>query len=53
MILKEQEITSKDLIIALGKSIPKYMIPSVLIKKEKLPTNSNGKIDRLILKKEL
>lgn len=46
----ENEITSKDLILKLGKVIPKYMIPTDLRKLDKLPTNANGKIDRLALK---
>lgn len=48
-----QEFKPKDLILALGQAIPKYMIPSDLRKLDKLPTNSNGKIDRLALKNML
>ncbi len=44
------EITDKDFRTALGKVFPSYMIPSVYIKMEELPRNTNGKIDRLILK---
>ncbi|MBQ4123745.1 amino acid adenylation domain-containing protein [bacterium] len=44
------EITSRDLVLSLGKIIPKYMIPSDLRKIDKLPINANGKIDRLKLK---
>jgi len=33
----------------IGQSLPKYMIPTKYIRMEKLPMNTNGKIDRLIL----
>ena len=33
--------------------IPKYMIPTKYIKVDKMPINANGKIDRLILNKEI
>ena len=46
----DKEISNKDLILYLGKSIPKYMIPTDLRKIDKLPVNNNGKIDRLKLK---
>lgn len=47
----KNEIQKKDLIINLSKTLPKYMIPTELHKLDRLPTNSNGKIDRLALKK--
>jgi len=34
------------------KYLPKYMLPTVFIKIDKLPKNPNGKIDRLALKKK-
>lgn len=42
----EQEITARELNLKLGKSLPKYMIPTELHRLEQLPLNSNGKIDR-------
>ncbi len=33
--------------------IPKYMLPSQFVKKENLPINSNGKIDRVMLTNEV
>jgi acyl-coenzyme A synthetase/AMP-(fatty) acid ligase len=35
---------------ALIQTLPKYMIPTKWIKKEKFPLNANGKIDKLELK---
>ena len=35
---------------AIGMKFPAYMIPSVFIKMDELPRNTNGKIDRLLLK---
>lgn len=49
----KKEISNKDLILALGKSLPRYMIPNDLRKIDKLPINTNGKIDRLKLKNNL
>ncbi|MBP5555397.1 MAG: amino acid adenylation domain-containing protein [Lachnospiraceae bacterium] len=42
----------KEIVAELGKKLPKYMWPNVYIKKDKLPLNKNGKIDRVMLKKE-
>ncbi len=47
------EIELKDLIKTLSNSIPKYMIPTEIYRLDKLPTNSNGKIDRNALSKLL
>lgn len=49
----EIEISHQFLIAALKNKLPKYMIPTKLIRLDKLPTNANGKIDRLALKKSL
>ncbi len=46
----DEELTEKDFRTALSKSFPAYMIPSVFIKMDELPRNTNGKIDRLLLK---
>lgn len=46
----ENEMTDKDFRSAISKVFPAYMIPSVFIKMDELPRNTNGKIDRLLLK---
>lgn len=46
----EEEITDKEFRKAISKVFPAYMIPSVFIKMDELPRNTNGKIDRLMLK---
>lgn len=45
----KEEISPRDLVLALGKSLPKYMVPTELRRLEKLPQNANGKIDRKAL----
>lgn len=37
----------------IGKALPNYMIPNKYIRKDILPRNTNGKIDRLKLKEEV
>lgn len=44
------EMTDKEFRTAISKVFPAYMIPSVFIRMEELPRNTNGKIDRLMLK---
>lgn len=46
----EDEMTDKDFRTAISKVFPAYMIPAVFIKMNELPRNTNGKIDRLMLK---
>ncbi len=46
----ETELSDKEFRSAISKVFPAYMIPSVFIKLEVLPRNTNGKIDRLLLK---
>lgn len=46
-----QSLTFQDFRTRLRKSIPAYMIPGKLVPVDKMPMNSNGKIDRLHLKK--
>lgn len=46
----ESEMSEKDFRTAMSKVFPSYMIPSVFIKMDELPRNTNGKIDRLKLK---
>ena len=45
-------VTKKDIIIDIGKSIPKYMWPNVFVQLDEIPLNLNGKIDRNRLKAE-
>ena len=48
----EKEITGKDFRTALMKVFPSYMIPNVYERMDELPRNTNGKIDRLLLKEK-
>lgn len=41
-----------DVINGVKTKVPKYMFPNVIIFRESLPYNMNGKIDRLLLKNE-
>ena len=41
------EISQKELVFALSKRLPKYMIPNLYLSYEALPHNANGKIDRV------
>lgn len=43
----------KNILLALRKLLPKYMLPNKLIHDENLPINKNGKIDRTNLKERL
>lgn len=49
----EQEITSAEFRLKIGKELPKYMLPNVFYRLEKLQRNTNGKIDRLFYNKEI
>lgn len=49
----DAEIADKDFRKEISKVFPSYMIPSVYIKMEELPRNTNGKIDRLFLKNKV
>ena len=46
------EIESKHLQMALLKLLPKYMVPTRHIRLSEFPYNDNGKIDRIMLKKQ-
>lgn len=45
-----EEIDPKDFRKSLSMVFPSYMIPSVYVRMDKLPQNTNGKIDRFMLK---
>ena len=47
-----EEITDREFRTALMKVFPKYMLPGIYVRKDELPRNTNGKIDRLKLKEE-
>lgn len=49
----DAEIADKDFRKEISKVFPSYMIPSVYIKMDELPRNTNGKIDRLLLKNKV
>ncbi len=48
-----ESLTAQAFRTALGKKLPAYMIPGRLEEVEKMPMNSNGKIDRLHFKRLL
>ncbi|MCB2378362.1 amino acid adenylation domain-containing protein [Hymenobacter sp. BT635] len=43
------EQSNKELKAALGKSLPGYMVPTYWVKMDKIPLNSNGKVDKKLL----
>lgn len=43
----------RDILRALGKKLPKYMLPTKLLWYPALPMNKNGKIDRVRLRNEI
>ncbi|TGE12802.1 non-ribosomal peptide synthetase [Hymenobacter elongatus] len=43
------EQSNKELKAALGKSLPAYMVPTYWVKMDKIPLNSNGKVDKKLL----
>ena len=47
------EITAAEFRKSIGSSLPKYMIPVKYIYLEKMPMNTNGKIDRLYLNNQI
>lgn len=50
---KDTEITSAEFRKALSGVFPAYMIPAKFIRMDLLPRNTNGKIDRLLLKNKI
>ncbi len=49
----DSEITDKDFRKEISKAFPSYMVPTVYIRMDELPRNTNGKIDRLLLKNKV
>lgn len=39
-----------DLAKAMRQTVPKYMLPNIYVKLDRLPYNANGKVDRVLLK---
>ena len=52
MFYQSQEKCDREVLQAMGKSLPKYMFPNKLCWFESLPMNKNGKFDRVALKKQ-
>lgn len=52
IIVYEGSLSEDELLSALKKRVPDYMMPAVYKKLAAMPHNSNGKIDRALLKKE-
>lgn len=50
---KETEISAVDFRKELRRVVPVYMIPSKFIRMDELPRNTNGKIDRMLLKEQV
>jgi len=49
----ETEISSAEFRKQIAAILPKYMIPTVYIRMDEMPRNTNGKIDRLMLKNQI
>ncbi len=47
------EPVDREIVAALGKKLPKYMVPTKLVRYRSLPVNKNGKIDRVRLRSEM
>jgi len=47
--ISDIEIAGQVLRENIGKTLPEYMVPTYYMRQEKLPLNSNGKIDRINL----
>lgn len=46
------DLTEKDLIQAIKLKLPRYMMPNQTVRLEEMPFTANGKIDRVLLKKQ-
>ena len=51
-VSNNEDFDSKKLKLALTNILPKYMVPTKYYQLEELPINTNGKIDRMLLKKQ-
>lgn len=49
----ETEISPAEFRKQIAVILPKYMIPNIYIRMDELPRNTNGKIDRLMLKNQI
>lgn len=49
VLFYEGQADSKEIMIGLKESLPRYMIPTKVIQKDRLPILSNGKMDRKTL----
>ena len=49
----KSEVTPAEFRKAIGETLPKYMIPTKYLYVDKMPMNSNGKIDRHTLSKQI
>lgn len=47
------EIETKDLVVSLKKTLPRYMIPNHVYALEEMPLTANGKIDRAALREKI
>ena len=52
-VLGDESITEKDIYKELKVKVPGYMLPSLIVIRDGLPMNVNGKIDRVALKGEI
>jgi acyl-coenzyme A synthetase/AMP-(fatty) acid ligase len=49
----DTEISPAEFRKQIAEILPKYMIPTIYIRMDELPRNTNGKIDRLMLKNQI
>ena len=52
LLIYEGEADERDIAAMLGARLPRYMCPNTIIKIDKMPATSNGKIDRLSLRED-
>jgi len=51
--LADENVSEKEIYKELKVKVPYYMLPSLIVIRNELPLNSNGKIDRVLLKGEI
>lgn len=51
-IATQKNISELEIKNELFSILPSYMIPNVVVVKDKLPKNANGKVDKVALKQE-